>query len=465
MTDTIEWNKHFFHSNFQGFVDATFADNKTYLLKQGTACSQLRKHAALTTHAHYDGIMICPELSHYLDNQTLSTQQFWYTLSVNDLCAMTLREFKGYSAINVVFNINKALQANNILSIIEHLSQIMAPNGIRVRLILEDIYAAPLDTLLSTLIHTVLAGVERITLFDNNNEFTETGVKNLIRLIFSELPQQDLGKTKLEFACCSPPKQALKNAVVAINEGIHFIHTSDSLFPPASSNVKLQSLLSQYSTHEVPINIHQLQQQGKCSDPIKSDTASQLPQASQSHQISQPAIEPPPQSNFLADVTKSEELSNLRMIFEVSADNWHVTLRINIGNRSINLEERVHHYVLLLLAREYFSQYQMLLENNRDIDPVSLGWTDREMLREMIGDNEALLNVKICRAKKQITDALKYEGIFGYSPITTRKGSIRLACGNVTIVRGSKTESEIKQWHPITRDKSTWDGSVSNNCA
>jgi hypothetical protein len=115
--------------------------------------------------------------------------------------------------------------------------------------------------------------------------------------------------------------------------------------------------------------------------------------------------------------------------FQISCDEEHVRLSIKHHGQTVELGERVHHYPLLLLARQYRQDQQS------GFDHTSCGWLDAERLIKMIGIEASLLNVQMHRAKQQFGKIMSTEPL-----IERRVGQIRLNCANVEINRGASVE-------------------------
>ena len=95
----------------------------------------------------------------------------------------------------------------------------------------------------------------------------------------------------------------------------------------------------------------------------------------------------------------------------------------------IDLGERTHHYLLLILARKRMEDQQSLAEENEH------GWMDKLLICQQIGLDENHLNIHIYRFRKQLIKA---------RPITMqlmqiierRRGEIRLGLDTINITGG-----------------------------
>ncbi|MFT5161576.1 MAG: hypothetical protein ACI9FJ_000141 [Alteromonadaceae bacterium] len=115
--------------------------------------------------------------------------------------------------------------------------------------------------------------------------------------------------------------------------------------------------------------------------------------------------------------------------FQISCDEEHVRLSIKHNDKTTVLGERVHHYPLLLLARQYRQDQQS------GFDHTSCGWLDVNRLTKMIGIEAPVLNVQLHRAKQQMSKVTSSKHF-----IERRAGQIRLNCANVEIMRGASIE-------------------------
>ena len=109
---------------------------------------------------------------------------------------------------------------------------------------------------------------------------------------------------------------------------------------------------------------------------------------------------------------------NFNCYFNVSADEEHVFLKIEFDEHEFDLEERVHHYLLLLLAR------QREQDRNKDFDVASQGWMYLDDLCGMLGVTISHLYILIFRVRKQVQQVLA-DLPFVPQPIERRQGSIR----------------------------------------
>lgn len=126
------------------------------------------------------------------------------------------------------------------------------------------------------------------------------------------------------------------------------------------------------------------------------------------------------------------------MRFQLSPGEEHVRLSLRRGLSALDLGERTHHYLLMLLARQRLSDLM------RDDDPHSQGWMDFDCLVQMLGMDKAHLNIQIFRLRKQFEDAVA-KGLICQAFIERRKGRVRLGDVAIEIWAGAQLEGA---WTP-----------------
>ncbi|MBB6342930.1 hypothetical protein HNP49_003118 [Pseudomonas fluvialis] len=295
----------------------------------------------------------------------------------------------------------------------------------------------------------------RITLCDEQARLTPLGTGNLFSHLGKQLNSFADSKLSLGFMAGNRHGLAIVNSMSAIANGAHFIHGS---IVAGTNTLGLSQLLQNYATPdqqdicryaEAISQLTGLPPDGPGLSPTR--LTSSVPASSGVPLLSDPLL-----SNSLLNNPLPEHHEQPRFIFHVSADDWHVRLQIEQGAQRLDLGERVHHYVLLLLAREFCQQQeQRWLNGNSSYDPLSLGWIERECLHKMIGDSDTQLNVKIFRAIKQISCALASADLPTFKPVLTRVGCIRFACPNFTIFKDSSLEYDVRGWTRLNAHAAT----------
>ncbi len=124
------------------------------------------------------------------------------------------------------------------------------------------------------------------------------------------------------------------------------------------------------------------------------------------------------------------------LIFKVSLDEEHVFSLIETDQQVINLKERVHHYLLVTLARI------KLEDHRRGYDASSCGWVCMDDLCKMMGTDASHINIQIYRARKQIAECLYKEEDLPML-IERRSGCLRFGDWSFKIIRGSSLEGNM----------------------
>ena len=115
--------------------------------------------------------------------------------------------------------------------------------------------------------------------------------------------------------------------------------------------------------------------------------------------------------------------------FVVSQDEEHVSMSVHIGKQEFDLGERSHHYLMLLLAR----QYQQ--DRDKGTHVLESGWLDKEQLVKMLDMDEIHINMQLYRFKKQLDKAIPQAPQIT-SMLQRRKGMVRFGCDNLKIMGG-----------------------------
>ncbi|MCY4045384.1 MAG: FHA domain-containing protein [Cellvibrionales bacterium] len=128
--------------------------------------------------------------------------------------------------------------------------------------------------------------------------------------------------------------------------------------------------------------------------------------------------------------------SKICLQFSVSQNEEHVHLTVQIPGYELNLGERNHHYLMLLLARK--------LEEDRTsgLAQAESGWLSREALMDMLKISEHHLNILIYRFRKQVLEATP-ETLLLPQLIDKRKKHIRISNANIAIFGGFVAKEAI----------------------
>lgn len=115
--------------------------------------------------------------------------------------------------------------------------------------------------------------------------------------------------------------------------------------------------------------------------------------------------------------------------FSITPDEESVVLTFIENGNKIDLEERVHHYILLILAR------LRLEDHNKKEAPEDQGWIDIDKLLEMLNIDKNNFNIQIFRIRKQLDKVLPHLNL-STSLVERRAQKIRLGYPNFTIKGG-----------------------------
>ena len=117
--------------------------------------------------------------------------------------------------------------------------------------------------------------------------------------------------------------------------------------------------------------------------------------------------------------------------FVVSQSEEHVSLSMSFDGQHFDMGERSHHYLFLLLARQYLD------DKSHGVAASECGWVERELLIKMLGLEEAHINMQVYRFRKQFNELTKH---MTNPPqlIERRKGLLRFVCKNIQIFGGLK---------------------------
>jgi len=117
----------------------------------------------------------------------------------------------------------------------------------------------------------------------------------------------------------------------------------------------------------------------------------------------------------------------IKVRFNVSQDEEHVALSLHYENKFIDLGERTHHYLLLILARKH------LADKIKGLDDNEQGWIDKSLLCQQIGLDENHINILIYRFRKQLIQA-RPEATQLIQMVERRRGELRFIGTNISIL-------------------------------
>ncbi len=126
-----------------------------------------------------------------------------------------------------------------------------------------------------------------------------------------------------------------------------------------------------------------------------------------------------PQTVSLRDAPPSLEQLHLR--FQVSPDEEHVHLTATCAGRSLDLEARTFHYLLLILARARLGALDARYPT------LEGGWVYQDDLAKWLGVDDPRVNMDVFRARKLLAS----KGIVGAAGVVERrKGTRQLRLGS-----------------------------------
>ena len=130
---------------------------------------------------------------------------------------------------------------------------------------------------------------------------------------------------------------------------------------------------------------------------------------------------------FTSTINLLKQTSKARFVFHLSPDEERISIEIKDTDWSLNMGERVHNYLLLLLLRKRIAD--MKAEVN---SPRFQGWMDMEDVTKDMGKefrkeiDEYKVNLHIHRIRKQLTNLSPYGHLFS-NVIDREKGKLKFA--------------------------------------
>lgn len=140
-------------------------------------------------------------------------------------------------------------------------------------------------------------------------------------------------------------------------------------------------------------------------------------------------VDAAPFERTIASEPLSIDNNEPEFIFRVSQNEEHVSLTINYGSYALDMGERTHHYLLLLLARK------RIKDTEDDVSVAEQGWYDKDQLCKDLGIAEEHLNIHIYRLRKQINEAHQAENPLKQL-IQRRRCEVRLNYTRINIAGG-----------------------------
>ena len=129
------------------------------------------------------------------------------------------------------------------------------------------------------------------------------------------------------------------------------------------------------------------------------------------------------------------KLNQISAKFNVSQNEEHVFLDIHIDDHCYKLGENNHHYLILLLARQYIEDTEL----NRD--KAECGWIGKDLVANMLNQIEVNINMQIYRFRKKLAQIMP-ENLALPQLIERRHGEIRFNCEQIDIIGGFEQKTE-----------------------
>jgi len=122
-------------------------------------------------------------------------------------------------------------------------------------------------------------------------------------------------------------------------------------------------------------------------------------------------------------------LNDFEFVFDLSQDEENTSLQLLSADRTLDLGERSHHYLLLHLAR------LRAAEAAQGQDQKTQGWVDNEQLKKDLGMDMPHINIMIFRARKQIAESTD-DPLDSEQLVERGKGRMRFGCRRCKIFKG-----------------------------
>lgn len=128
--------------------------------------------------------------------------------------------------------------------------------------------------------------------------------------------------------------------------------------------------------------------------------------------------------------------STPNLILSSSQDEESIEISISLDDFYYELGVKVHHYLILLLARKVSDD----LTNN--IDKSEAGWYDKKLLAKLCGMDVGHLDIQLHRYKKSLS-GLEKKGILLGKSIESRRGQVRLYPAHISAYKSGKLEFKV----------------------
>lgn len=132
-----------------------------------------------------------------------------------------------------------------------------------------------------------------------------------------------------------------------------------------------------------------------------------------------------------AAINREKNNQEFSFAFDVSKNEEHVSLTVSSQGCDYNLQERSHHYLLLILAR------QRITDISSGLHERDQGWIKKDLFIQMLGMGEQHINIQVHRFRKQISKVFP-ETLVLENIIERRPGELRFPFSAITITGGFK---------------------------
>jgi hypothetical protein len=146
-----------------------------------------------------------------------------------------------------------------------------------------------------------------------------------------------------------------------------------------------------------------------------------------------------PTSTHTRTIPQAQKLNQAHIQFQVSSDEEHVSVTLEINGVVKELSSRASHYMLLVLARA------RLEDAGRGIAAEDAGWIYVDDLARQLGTDPDTLNVQVHRARRSVARASSGSdsGALGWdcqSLIERRRSQMRLGIASISVRLSTERE-------------------------
>jgi hypothetical protein len=144
----------------------------------------------------------------------------------------------------------------------------------------------------------------------------------------------------------------------------------------------------------------------------------------------------PVENTLRLDTKQADPIRSVRVRFVVSQNEEHVSMQLFTSQLQLDLGERVHHYLLLILARKRVQDQQAGVEMNEQ------GWYDKDVLCQQTGMDEKHINLQIYRLRKQLVQT-QPSALELLQIVERRRGELRFAFNQIEVEGGQEIQETV----------------------